>query len=117
MSGYWPDPDQSNGSLDHPGIYRFTIEGSGIYIGRFTRRYRVVGEYPNNVRRIFEQGAYRKSDGSGFRFVHVELHRALVDGRTIRPEVVENYDISDLNVRERYWIEQVPIELRLNGKK
>jgi hypothetical protein len=113
---YWPEPDQSNGVCQRPGIYRFTIEQAGVYVGRYTRSSRVLGEYLRNVRKLIEQRPDRKSKPDGFRLIHIELHRAVVEGRAIKLEILENCPCERLNERERHWIDQVPQEIRLNGK-
>ena len=114
---FWSVPDETKGSIAAPGIYRFTIEGEGIYVGRYTRSSRVLKEYVRNVEKQKSRRPYRPQDPNGFRFVHVALFRAVEDGRNIHLEIVENVPVERLNERERYWIEQIPIEQRLNGRR
>jgi hypothetical protein len=117
MSKFWPPPDETNGSCNRPGIYRFTIAGEGIYVGRYTSANRPLREYGKNVEKLIEGRPYRPSDRDGFRYVHVALHRAVVGGCEIRLEIVENVERKNLNERERFWIAQIPEGERLNGRR
>jgi hypothetical protein len=114
---FWPDPDESNGVCTKPGIYRFTIDEQGIYVGRFTKASRVLREYRKNVAKLIEGRPYRPRDPNGFRHVHRALYHAVMRRNSIFLEIVENVAPELLNERERYWREQVPAELRLNGKR
>lgn len=114
---FWEDPDETNGTCRQPGIYRFTIDGEGVYIGRFTNARRPIREYRNNVRKLQERKPYRRRDPDGFRYIHIALFKAVQEGRRIKIEIVENVEAHLLNERERLWISKVPIELRLNDRK
>ncbi len=114
---YWPHPDESVAKCNLPGIYRFTIDGLGVYVGRFTNASRPLREYSRNVEKLLEGRPYRPKNHDGFRHVHRVLHQAVMEGRSITLEIVENVDPKMLNERERYWIKRVPDDLRLNGKR
>jgi enamine deaminase RidA (YjgF/YER057c/UK114 family) len=114
---FWDPPDETNGVCSKPGIYQFTIHGAGSYVGRYTKADRVLHEYARNVRKLLDKKSYRPANPAGFRRIHIELHKAVVEGRSIRLEILENVDPTYLNDRERYWIRRVPPELRLNGKR
>jgi hypothetical protein len=113
----WADPDETNGVCTKPGIYRFTIDKRGIYVGRFTKASRVLREYRKNVEKLLEGRPYRPRDPNGFRHVHRALHEAVICQDAIYLEIVENVAPELLNQRELYWRDEVPEELRLNGKR
>jgi len=114
---FWPKPNETGGVCSSPGIYRITIRGLGSYVGRYTRASRPIKEYQRNVQKLLDGRPYRPGNPTGFRYVHHALYSAVVEGRDIVFEIIENVDVSKLNERERYWIEQVPINERLNGPR
>lgn len=113
----WPPVDETKGSCGSPGIYRISIDGEGVYVGRFTKSGRPLREYSRNVQKLISDLPYRPQDPNGFRYVHLALHRAVRAGGDIRFEIVENCEREQLNERERFWIDQVPVDRRLNGRK
>lgn len=94
-------------TLDTPGLYTWTIEGVGVYVGKFTRKSRPLREYNKNVRNLISGRPYRKGNVDGFRTIHRELAKALQSQIPIGLTIVENRSPSELNSRERDLIERL----------
>jgi len=92
-------------TLDAPGIYTWSIEGVGVYVGKFTRKSRPLREYNKNVRNLLTGRSYRKGNPDGFRRIHRALADALQNGNQIFLHITENCDPAELNERERKAIE------------
>ncbi|KQS84800.1 hypothetical protein [Rhizobium sp. Leaf383] len=90
--------------LSRPGIYQWTIEGVGTYIGQSRNLRSRLREYDNNVRKLAAGLPYRKSKPYAFRAVHRELHAAKSSGAEITVTILENCGLKELNARERFWI-------------
>ena len=114
---FWSAPDETGGVTSLPGIYRFIIDESWTYIGRFTHASRPLEEYVKNVKKLMEGRPYRPQNPEGFRAVHKALFWAVTEQRSITLEIVENARTEELNERERYWISKVPPEWLLNGRR
>lgn len=91
-------------TLDRPGIYAWTIEGVGCYVGKYTRKSRPLREYDKNVFRLLSGIAYRPQKPNGFRAVHRALAKALTAETNIELRIVCNATDDDLNELERYHI-------------
>jgi hypothetical protein len=87
-----------------PGIYKWTIDGIGSYIGKYKSIRRPKEQYRQNVRRLLQGGDYRKSKPGAYRRIHRELAQALLDGRKIELRILENVDPAKINARERELI-------------
>jgi len=89
-----------------PGIYQWTIDGRGNYIGKYKRIRRPLKEYGRNVRKILSGKDYRPSKPDGFRRIHRELAQALREGRRITLTILENVAQPRINERERELISE-----------
>lgn len=98
---YAPGVDTSR-----PGIYQWTIEGVGTYIGKYTRIKRPMAEYKRNVERLMADLEYRKGNPDGYRRIHRELRCAVRHKRPITLVILENPPAGELNRRERELIAQ-----------
>lgn len=94
---------ENGATIDLPGIYEWKIEGAGSYIGRYSNRSRLLGEYPFNVFRLRDGLPYRPKKPLGFRLIHHELLSAHRENRRIELIILENCEKSRLNERERYY--------------
>ena len=70
--------------LRDAGIYLWTVDGAGRYVGKFSHRRRLRA-YANNVYRMLKGQAHH---ASGFRTVHRALAKAFVDGRHIGLSII-----------------------------
>jgi hypothetical protein len=86
-----------------PGIYRWEIEGGGIYIGKYTNIRRPTKEYRRNVVRILKQLPSHHPNGR-FRRIHHALAAAVTEGRRITLTILANSELGDLNRREQEFI-------------
>lgn len=93
-------------TLDAPGIYEWTIEGGGRYIGKFTRKSRPLRHYHRNVIRLITGHPYRLNKPDGFRLIHRELAKAATAGRDITLTILENPAPTNLVRRERELIKE-----------
>jgi hypothetical protein len=96
----------------NPGIYRWTIDGAGSYIGKYKSIHRPKEQYGQNVRRLLQGGDYRKSKPDAYRRIHRELAHAVREGRKIELFILENVDPANINARER---ELIRLYGNLNG--
>lgn len=90
-----------------PGIYAWDIHGIGVYIGRYTRARRPLGEYDKNVTRILRGEPYRPNKPHGFRRIHHALANAVKEQTPITLRIVENCLIENLDIRERHWLNEI----------
>ncbi len=97
--------------LNLPGIYEWTIEGVGTYIGKYTRISRPLREYQRNIAKIRLKHPYRPKNPEGFR----RIHRALAEaqGGKVTLTILENVAPEILNAREAELIRE---RGTLNGK-
>ena len=84
-----------------PGIYQWTIEGVGTYIGKFGRIRRPTKEYGRNVARLLAGLPYRLGKPDQFRAIHHALADAVRAGRVITLTILENAEPDEINRRER----------------
>ena len=103
-------------ALDAPGVYSWTIDGVGVYVGKYTRKSRPLLEYNNNVRNLISGRPYRKSKADGFRIIHRELAKALLAQIPIRLTIIENCHPTELHSRERELVGRLACG-GLNGTK
>ena len=94
--------DRSN-----PGIYQWTIEGAGIYIGKYSNIRRPLKEYQRNVKRLLNGLHYRKGKPDGFRHIHHALAEAVRGKRKITLTILENQPKEKLTQREKDLIREI----------
>lgn len=117
MQADWFTVETIDGAtLNLPGIYRWEIDGVGVYVGRYTWPSRLK-EYRKNVARLHADEAYRPSNSYGFRAIHRALASASQKGCRIKFVVVENCSRDQLNERERWHISLLADAHRLNGRR
>jgi hypothetical protein len=98
--------------LAKPGIYRWVIDGAGVYIGKYTTASRPTQEYRRNVIRILTEQPSHHPNGK-FRRVHEELAKAVREGRRITLTILANAEKPDLNRVEQEFIRSE--KANLNG--
>lgn len=86
-----------------PGIYRWEIEGAGVYIGKYTRIRRPTKEYRRNVVRRLKGLPSHHRNGR-FRHGHPALAEAVKEGRRITLTILANAEPADLHRREQEFI-------------
>ncbi len=96
------------------GIYSWTVDGAGTYVGKSCNLKSRLREYRNNVRKMVLGRPRRKSGSSDFRWIHEEMLAGLKTKRRVNCEIVELCHRSVLNERERYWITKIGT---LNGRR
>jgi len=111
----WCTPIVAPGvDLAKPGIYKWEIEGDGVYIGKYSKASRPTREYRRNVIRILNEKKSHHPDGS-FRRVHEALAQAVRDKRKITLTILANADKADLNRTEQQFIQSE--NANLNGRR
>jgi hypothetical protein len=93
-------------SLQKPGLYEWSIEGIGVYIGKYSRSRRPLKEYGRNVQKLIEGRPYRHSNPDGFRRIHRALEEARRRGNRITLTILENVTPSELHRREQELIRE-----------
>jgi hypothetical protein len=96
-----------------PGVYRWLIEGAGVYVWKYTRIRRPTKEYRRNVARILKALPSHHPDGR-FRRVHHALAEAVKARRRITLTILANAEPLDLNRREQEFIRSE--NANLNGR-
>jgi hypothetical protein len=89
------------------GIYVWTIDGVGTYVGRYTSITRPRRHYASIVMRLLNGQPYRKSKPDRFRRIHHALASAVKNGNRITLIILENPPADELNARERELIRQI----------
>lgn len=113
--GWWTLIIPPGINLAEPGIYEWRLDGIGIYVGKSCRLPRRIQEYPNNVRKLISGAPYRRNQPTGYRIVHHQLKQAYDSKIGVIVTVLENCARSELNERERYWIELRKSEAETGG--
>lgn len=103
-----------NVDVDRPGLYEWTIEGCGSYMGKYGRITRPTREYQRNVQNLLNGKKYRLGKPTKFRRIHRELGAAFLSGRTITLTILENAEGLELLQREQELIDE---RGTLNGHK
>ena len=92
--------------LARPGIYEWRIEGVGSYVGQSCQLRRRLSRYAANLRRV-RKGLPRRVIGpDSHREIHEALFAAVGAGRLVSVTVLENCELTELNARERFWIDR-----------
>lgn len=94
-----------------PGIYQWTIEGVGSYIGKYSHIDRPRKQYGRNVERKINLKPYRRSKEEGFRRIHEALAEAVRSNRRVQLRILQNADPAELNACEQAFIRQFRPEL------
>jgi hypothetical protein len=94
-----------------PGIYQWTIEGVGSYIGKYSHIDRPKKQYGRNVENKINVRPYRRSNEEGFRRIHEALAEAVKKNRKIQLRILQNADPVELNACEQAFIRQLRPEL------
>lgn len=116
MSWYSHEPTDGT-SLDRPGIYEWRLSGIGIYVGKSVRLPARIREYPNNVRKMIAGAPYRRNKPANYRDIHHHLRQAHDTAAAVTVAILENCNSSELNQRERYWIERRRQEQAIGGPR
>jgi hypothetical protein len=88
-----------------PGIYEWSIEKAGCYIGRYTQISRPTRAYDRHVESLLNgREAYRPEKPNAYRRIHRALIKAHLEGGTIALTILENVHKDRLNLRERELI-------------
>jgi hypothetical protein len=91
-------------SEQKPGIYEWTIEDVGCYIGKYTKIDRPKNHYSRKVGHMLAGRPYRPADPNGFRRIHRALAEAVTAERLITLCILENVEPGRLHAREQELI-------------
>jgi hypothetical protein len=100
--------------LARPGIYEWTIEGVGTYIGKYKRISRPQRAYARNVANLLAGKPYRKSKPYQFRGIHHALAEAVRHRRHVTLTILENPAAWKIDSRE---LELIAERSTLNGAR
>jgi hypothetical protein len=87
-----------------PVIYRITIRGVGVYVGKTRDPRRPLRDYWRNVANLVAGRPYRRGNVDGYRRIHLEMAAAVRGGVPVDLHGLENVPEDALGSRERYWI-------------
>lgn len=82
-----------------PGIYQWSVEGVGVYVGKYKYPSRPLVEYERNLMKIMEGRPYKALKPEGFRPIHLALYEAIQSGKLITLTIIENGPVAALTVR------------------
>ncbi len=109
-----PDPSIN---MDAAGIYQWSIDGIGVYIGKALHLRKRLRAYPRNVRAMLEGRHWHGNPDREYRKIHKALRDAYVAGTQVTVSVLENCDPLDRSAHERYWIRIRCEEAKRGGPK
>ena len=99
-----------------PGIYVWTIEGRGSYVGRYKSIARPTREYADTLRKMLQEDRRRKATPGTYRRIHYELKSAYEEMRPITLTIRVNASASDSERIERELVaEYSAVNQSLNG--
>lgn len=90
--------------LSEAGIYQWSIEGTGVYIGKAKVLRKRILAYPRNVRRMLEGKPWHGNPEKNYREIHHALRQAHDAGTPVIVSVLEVCDPTIRSERERCWI-------------
>ncbi len=99
-----------------PGIYVWTIEGRGSYVGRYKSIARPTREYADTLRKMLQEDRRRKGGQGVYRRIHLELKSAYEEMRPITLTIRANANAVESERLERELVaEYSAMNQSLNG--
>ncbi|CAN5770802.1 hypothetical protein BH10ACI4_BH10ACI4_39000 [soil metagenome] len=99
-----------------PGIYVWTIEGRGSYVGRYKSIARPTREYADTLRKMLQEDRRRKATPGTYRRIHHELKSAYEEMRPITLTIRANANASDsVRIERELVAEYTALSQSLNG--
>jgi hypothetical protein len=90
--------------MEAAGVYQWSIEGVGLYVGKAKILRKRLPAYPNNVRRMLENLPWHGNPSKKYREIHHALRQAYETQTPVTVTVLETCDPSVRVARERHWI-------------
>ena len=98
-----------------PVIYRITIRGTGLYVGKALNGRQARRDTWRDVADLLEGRPFRKGRPGSYRRIHLEMAAAVRAGVPIDLHALENGTAEALASRERYWIGVCRAQAAANG--
>jgi hypothetical protein len=102
-------------NMDAAGVYQWTIEGRGVYVGKAKVLRKRLPAYPRNVLAMLQGRHWHGNPAKKYRAIHEALREACDLGKSVTVTVLENCDASVRAQRERHWIKLRHIEAEKPG--
>lgn len=100
---------------DSAGIYQWSIDGVGVYVGKARILRRRIRDYPRNVRALIQGRPWHGNPLKEYRGIHRALREAHDLGTPVTVTVLEVCDPAIRAERERYWIDRRRREAEQGG--
>lgn len=91
-------------NMSAAGIYQWSIEGVGVYIGKAKVLRHRLRAYPRNVRAMIEGRPWHGNPEREYRAIHKALREAYDAGTLVTVTVLETCDPAVRAEREQHWI-------------
>jgi hypothetical protein len=91
-------------NMNAAGVYQWSIEGVGLYVGKAKVLRERLRDYPRNVRGMLEGRFWHGDPLKKYRDIHRALRAAYDNETPVFVTVLENCDPTIRSEREQYWI-------------
>ncbi|WP_174285623.1 hypothetical protein [Sphingomonas bacterium] len=91
-------------NMDGAGVYQWSIEGEGLYVGKAKVLRKRLRDYPQNVRSMIEGRFWHGDPTKDYRAIHHQLRKAYDAEICVVVTVLETCDAAVRSERERWWI-------------
>jgi hypothetical protein len=91
-------------NLDAAGVYQWSIEGVGVYVGKAKKLRTRLSAYPRNVLAMLEGRSWHGDATKDYRQIHHKLRAAYETGKVVMVTVLETCEPEVRANRERHWI-------------
>lgn len=104
-------------NMNDAGVYQWSIEGVGVYVGKAKVLRTRLPAYPRNVLAMIENRPWHGNPARKYRDIHNALRKAHDAGTFVTVTVLETCDPSVRAERERHWIRVRRDEAERGGPK
>jgi hypothetical protein len=91
-------------NMNAAGVYQWSIEGVGLYVGKAKVLRTRLRDYPRNIRAMLEGRYWHGNPAKDYRDIHIALRAAYDNETPVVVTVLENCDPAIRSEREQYWI-------------
>lgn len=102
-------------SWTQPVVYRITIRGVGLYVGKAKNARQARRDFWRDVGDLVAGQPWRKGKPGDYARIHLEMAAAVRAGVPIDLHALENVPAEALVSRERYWIGVCRAQAAANG--
>ena len=114
---WFSPPDNPAEDMGAAGIYQWSIEDVGVYVGKAKVLRKRLRAYPRNVLAMIENRPWHGNSAKEYRTIHKALREAHDAGTLVTVTVLEVCDPRVRTDRERHWIRVRRKEAQQGGPK